>query len=57
MKENNVESLQQQDETQQQAQYDINFMIDNLARANTQLQLENAELKAIIQTMRKEGNR
>lgn len=57
MKENNVESLQQQDETQQQAQYDINFMIDNLARANTQLQLENAELKAIIQTMRKEGNK
>lgn len=57
MKENNVESLHQQDETQQQAQYDINFMIDNLARANTQLQLENAELKAIIQTMRKEGNK
>lgn len=57
MKENNVENLHQPEETQQQAQYDINFMIDNLARANTQLQLENAELKAIIQTMRKEDKK
>lgn len=46
----NVEQIHAQPQAEQQPQYDINVLINNLANTIAKLEIENAELRAIITT-------
>lgn len=51
----NVEQIHAQPQAEQQPQYDINLLVNNLANTIAKLEIENAELRAIITTIQNEG--
>lgn len=51
----NVEQIHAQPQAEQQPQYDINLLVNNLANTIAKLEIENAELRAIITTNQNKG--